>query len=411
MSARVLLLMPTTTYKAQDFMDAADRLGADVVVGTNRRQSLQDAAPGTTMTLDFERAERAVPQIVEAHARDPFAAVVGTDDETTVLAATAGAALGLRHNTAEAARAARDKLGTRRRMRSSGMRCPDFLRVPIDDPPGEVAAAVRFPCVIKPLRMSASRGVLRADHPDEFVRAFARVAAIVRDSREDGPSTDALLVEDYVPGTEVAVEALLDAGSLRVLAVFDKPDPLEGPTFEETVFLTPSGLSAAVLSEVEREVARGCRALGLTEGPVHAELRIAEDGPWLLEVAPRTIGGICSRTLRFGTGASLEEVILRHALGRETVGLAREGRAAGVMMIPIPRAGILRGVAGLESARAVQLVEDVTVSIHRGSELVPLPEGHQYLGFIFARGEHPREVDHALRAAHARLSFTVEPPD
>jgi hypothetical protein len=252
--------------------------------------------------------------------------------------------------------------------------------------------------------------VLRADDPHEFEAAFARICAILErhDARERGRSRW-LLVEDYLPGDEVALEGLLERGRLRVLALFDKPDPLVGPTFEETLYVTPSRLPAALQRAIARETERGCRALGLVEGPVHAELRLHAGAPWLLEIAARTIGGLCSRALRFGAGISLEELILRHALRRPVRELTRERQASGVMMIPMPGRGILREVRGLARARAVPGVQEVVLSVHRGAELVPLPEGHRYPGFIFARARRPEQVERALRAAHACLEFVLEP--
>jgi biotin carboxylase len=263
--------------------------------------------------------------------------------------------------------------------------------------------------VLKPLTLSASRGVIRANNVDQFMAAFRRIAALL--ARDDvsvsGDGAQFLLAEAFIPGIEVALEGLLMGGKLHTLALFDKPDPLDGPFFEETLFVTPSRLPADVQARISEATADACAALGLAEGPVHAELRVNAQGPWVLEIAPRSIGGLCSRTLRFGTGMTLEELILRHALGRPIASLDREQRAAGVMMIPIPRAGRLRAVHGEAAARAVARIEDVTITAHREQELVPLPEGWQYLGFIFARGESPGAVEAALRDAHARLSFEI----
>ncbi len=409
MPPRVLLLLPTTSYKSEDFLAAARRLGVDVVVGTDRRQAFEDLVPGATLTFDFTRPARGVQRIAGEHARAPFAGIVGVDDETTVLAALAAQALGLPHNPEAAVRAARDKYETRRLLQAAGLRTPGFRRVRVGDPAGELAFSVDYPCVLKPLGLSASRGVLRADGPRQFVAAFDRVAAILRDSaaRRKGGDTRHLLVEDYLPGPEVALEGLLSAGRLRVLALFDKPDPLEGPAFEETLYVTPSRLAGPLQSAIEREAAAGCRALGLREGPVHAELRVHEGRPWIVEIAARTIGGLCSRALRFGAGVSLEELVLTHVLGRDARPLSREKDAAGVMMIPVPRAGLLREIRGLDAARAAPLVEEVTLTVHRGTELLPLPEGDRYVGFIVARGASPQAVEHALRQAHLRLDFDV----
>ncbi len=409
MSQRVLLLLPTTSYRAEDFLGAAEKLGVDVTVGSDRRQALADLAPGQSLVLDFFRPENSLARILEAHRLTPFHAVIGVDDETTVLAALAGAALGFPHNPADAARAARDKYESRKLMAAAGLRVPTFRRISLEALPADVGRQIAFPCVLKPLGLSASRGVLRADNRDEFVKAFHRIAAILRqpDVRRKGGDTAHLLVEDYLPGDEIAVEALLERGRLRVLAWFDKPDALEGPVFEETIYLTPSRLSGSFRSRIAQVLTDGCAALGLREGPVHAEVRLRDGAPWLLEIAARTIGGLCSRVLRFGTGTTLEELVLRHALGR-TAAPDRESLAAGVMMIPIPAAGVLRGIRGLDDARALPLVEEVTITLHRGARLVPLPEGDRYSGFIFARGETAKAVEQALRAAHGCLHFDIE---
>jgi biotin carboxylase len=292
---------------------------------------------------------------------------------------------------------------------AAGVRVPRFRRIALDEPPLRASRGVEFPCVLKPLTLSASRGVIRANNPDQFIAAFERIRALLE--REDvsvsGDAARFLLAEQYVPGLEVALEGLLAGGRLETLALFDKPDPLEGPFFEETIYVTPSRLPATVQETIRATSAAACAALGLTEGPVHAELRLNDEGPWVLEVAARSIGGLCSRTLRFGTGMTLEEIILRHALGWPIASLERERRAAGVMMIPIPRGGRLDGVQGLEDARAVPHVEDVVISAHVGQTLVPLPEGWQYLGFIFARGDDPATVEDALRRAHGRLRFEI----
>ncbi len=407
----ILLLLPTTSYKATDFLEAAKHLGVAVVVGTDRRQVLEDEAPGTTLALDFNDAARAKRLVSALPGAGNLRAVLGVDDETTVVAAELAAVWGLPHNRVEAVRCTRDKYALRVALERAGLRGPAFFRrVARDESPEIVAGEVAYPCVLKPLSLSASRGVLRADDPAGFVAAFRRIESILDapDVRKRGGDREHLLVEEYLDGEEVAVEGLLESGSLHPLAIFDKPDPLRGPTFEETIYVTPSRHDGAVQRAVLAEVGRAAAAVGLTHGPLHAELRLTANGPCLLEIAPRTIGGLCARTLRFGAGISLEELVLRHALGLE-VNAERESAAAGVMMLPVPRAGILRKVRGLPAAQAIDGVVEITISLHAGSELTPLPEGHRYLGFVFARGGDPAIVEAALRAAHAKLEFDIDP--
>jgi biotin carboxylase len=407
--ARVLLLMATRTYRAKAFIDAARRLGVDVVVGSERRQALATRARNTTLALDFRRPERAVRKIVEAARERPFDAVVGVDDDTTVLAARAAAALGLPHNSVESVRAAHDKYRMRRLLAGAGLPSPRFERVRVDDDPIRAAARADYPCVLKPVALAASRGVIRADDPAQFAAAFERIGALLE---ADGGGERHILVETFVPGPEVAVEALLADGAQRVLALFDKPDPLDGPYFEETLYVTPSRLPQARQDAIAATTARGAAALGLREGPLHAELRLGggSEGPYLIDMAARSIGGLCSNALRFGAGVSLEELILSRAIGAEVASWERERRAAGVMMLPIPRGGILRAVRGRAEAEGVSGVEEVAITIPLGQPVVPLPEGDRYLGFVFARGERPDQVEAALREAHRRLAFVITDP-
>ncbi len=391
--SRVLLILPTATYRAPDFLAAARALGVEVVVGSEQPQALASAMGDRSVVVPLDDLETAMEVVATLHERSALDAVVAVDDRGVVIAAAAAARLGLLHNPLDAVAATRDKAKMRGAFAAAGVPQPRFEVVD-----GGPTGRVGFPCVIKPISLSASRGVIRADNPAAAATATARVRAIA-----SGP----LLVEEYVPGIEVALEGLLRAGHLEVLAVFDKPDPLEGPYFEETMFVTPSRLAPEVLATIERVAADAAAALGLVEGPVHAELRIDRDRVVMLELAARSIGGLCSRTLRFGAGISLEEVVLRHALGLPLADLGREAAAAGVMMIPIPRAGTLEAVRGQDDARAVPGVVGLEITIARGRPVQPLPEGDRYLGFLFARGSTPDEVEAALRAGHACLDVVL----
>jgi biotin carboxylase len=307
--------------------------------------------------------------------------------------------------------AARDKFLQRGALRASGVPVPDFALHDLMLDPSSLAAGATYPCVLKPLRLAASRGVIRADDAAQFTAAFARIRRLLdgADVPDCGPAGRQVLVEAFVPGVEVALEGLLDKGRLHVLALFDKPDPLDGPFFEETIYVTPSRLpedAQHALADVAEDAAH---AIGLTDGPVHAELRWNARGAWLIELAARPIGGRCSAAIRFGTDVTLEEVVLRHALGLPLPSLAREARAAGVMMIPVPgQGGVVRGVKGVDRARAVPGVDDVVITA-TGQKLVPWPEGSRYPGFIFARGARPEDVELALRAAHRQLEWELEP--
>jgi len=404
---RVLLLAATTGYQTRVFADAARKLGFDLVLATDRCHVLEDPWGDRAIPVRFEEPEGSLDTLVAA---GPFDAVLAVADRPTVAAALAAEALGIPHNSPAAVVACRDKYLARKCFQAAGLPVPEFFRVPVNADPEKAAARAPYPCVLKPLGLSASRGVIRANDPSEFTAAFDRIGAILQ-------TTDVLIlqeeqnryiqVESFIEGREFALEGLLTAGKLQVLAIFDKPDPLDGPFFEESIYVTQSRAGGEIERKLVDAVEKAVRALGLTRGPIHAELRFNPLGAWVLEVAARPIGGLCARVLRFDGGTTLEELILRHAVGEDVSRARLCDPAAGVMMIPIPEGGIYQGVEGIAEAAAVMHIEDVIITAKEGQKILPLPEGASYLGFIFARGETPGQVERALRQAHACLEFDI----
>jgi biotin carboxylase len=472
---RILLLATTTGYQTRAFGDAASRLGVELVFATDRCHLIEDPWQDHAIPIRFYDEDSSVAAILESAAVRPIDGLIAVGDRPTVIAARVAERLGLRWHPPDAAAAARHKLLSRERLRDAGLPVPWFLPVAIDDEPSalspepsalnpqsaalspelsalspqsavfsrELSALspepVTYPCVVKPVALSGSRGVMRADDADGLAAAFARLRTLmhqpeVRAERDEAHAT--ALIEGFISGREYALEGLMTAGRLQTLAVFDKPDPLDGPFFEETIYLTPSSAGDEVQRAIEEGVGRAAAALGLQHGPIHAECRVdASTGSgqapriFVLEVAARPIGGLCARALRFGvrsrvsrpvghsptnretrdlTPTSLEELLLRHALGEDSTTYVREESASGVMMIPIPRRGIFRRADGVDEARSVPGVDDIQITAKPDQRLVPLPEGASYLGFIFARAASAGEVDRALRAAHDRLVFTID---
>ena len=389
-------------------MSAANKLGLDVVVASDIDQPLADMYPGRWLTLPYHDIERGAQAVARYADRFPLDAVVAVDDPGTLLAAQASMALELTGNRPESVAGTRDKSALRRALDGCGVRSPWWHVYRFDA--ASPAEDLEYPVVIKPLGLNGSRGVMRADDPASFERAVSRLQRILSApaAAEDcGDLSDRFLVEGFIPGVEVALEGLLRDGELHTLAIFDKPDPLDGPFFEETIYVTPSRRSDAEQAEVVETARRAAAALGLHDGPLHAELRLNERGAWPVDVAARTIGGLCARTLRFGAGMSLEEIVLRHAINAPLETLNRESRAAGVMMMPIVGRGRLRAITGLDEARAVPLIEAIEMEARVGDMLVPLPEGANYPGFIFARGDEPADVESALREAWSKMAFVL----
>jgi biotin carboxylase len=387
----LILFASTTGYQTRLFSDVAQRAGARLRLATNHCDRLGDAWGDHAIAVKFHR----IGWSLDALRGVPCDGILAVGDAPAVLAAEAGVALGVPFHTPAAARAAQDK-SLARSILQGKLPVPHFFEATgLDD-----ATRAEYPCVLKPLGASASKGVIRADNADEFRAAFARIRKM-REAR--------IQVETYIPGREYAIEALATNGRLTTLAIFDKPDPLEGPFFEETIYTTPSRAPASVQRELVETLEQAARLLGLRHGPVHAELRHNEDGAWLLEAHARPIGGLCAGALRFNDGMSLEELLVRHALGEDVSAVRRESRAAGVMMIPVPRAGRYRSVSGAEEAEAVPGIERIVITAQEGQRLYPAPEGSTYLGFLFARADSPEEAEAALRRAHACLRFDFAP--
>ena len=435
---RVLLLATTTGYQTRAFGEAAARLGVQLVFATDRCHLIEDPWQDHAIPIRFHDEDASVAAILEKTAAHPVDGLLVVGDRPTVIGARVAERLGLLWHPPDGAVAARHKQITRERLRDAGLPVPWFFAVPLgasSSPHLPVPSPPSYPCVLKPVALSGSRGVMRVDDPESLAAAFERLQALmqqpeVRAERDDAHAM--ALLEGFIPGREYALEGLMHRGVLYVLGIFDKPDPLDGPFFEETIYLTPSSAPAQTQRAIVDGVSAAVRALGLHHGPIHAECRVNAEGVYVLEVAARPIGGLCARALRLdGVGSrlqffrgvdgdavdtetasdsrSLEEVLLRHALGDDPAPYRRERAASGVMMIPIPRRGVLRGVAGIDAAREVPGIEEIHITAKPDQLLVPLPEGASYLGFVFARATHADAVEQALRDAHARLVFTIEP--
>jgi ATP-grasp domain/L-amino acid ligase C-terminal domain 2/ATP-grasp N-terminal domain len=413
---RVLVFAGKLGYQTRSFDAAARKLGVELAFVTDRCHQLDDPWGDRAIAVHFEAPEVAAYTVLEqVRSGERVDGIMALGDRPAVAAAYVARGLGLAYNHPLAVDACRSKLRMREVFRDAGLRAPWFRAVALQPAPEPALLGISYPCVVKPLSLSASTGVIRANNQEEFLAAAARVRRVLESpevlaSRE--ANLDQVLVEGYIPGREVAVEGLLIDGALRVLAIFDKADPLEGPFFEETIYVTPSRLGEGQRIEIEKCAADSVRALGLSHGPVHAEFRINEDGVWPLEVAPRPIGGLCARALRFVRGGSdevigLEELLLRHAVEMPAGDWEREAAASGVMMIPVPASGVLEGVDGESAAQAVPHIVGLEITARLHDYIAAWPEGSSYLGFLFARAESTDEVERALRVAHAKLRFAI----
>jgi len=402
---RVLLLVPARSYRTADFVRASARMGVDLTVASDGAMDLGGGPVIPVRSGDPARGSELI-----ASRSGPVDAVVAADAPMLVLAAAVAARLGLPHNPVDAVLAAADKARQRQLWAAAGLAQPRFEIIPAHAPDGAVrqaAAATGFPCVVKAVSLSASQGVLRADDADQAVRAVTRIRSVLANARR--PDGEPLLIEGYLPGPELSIDGLLTGGRLTPVAIFDKPAMTQGPTFEETLLVTPSRHPRPVLAAAVSTAERAARALGLCIGPVHTELRLTPTGPALLELAARSIGGLCSRALRFPSGKSLEELVIRNALEEPVpAGTHQTARSSGVFMLPVSRAGVLRAIEGRPDAETVPGITGVTITIPLGQDVRPLPDGDQYLGFIFAEAATPDGVQKALTMASRRLRAVIE---
>lgn len=405
---RVLVIAPHGSYRTAPFITAANQLNVDVLIASQGEHSIvSDYVQG--LHIDFQNEDQALETILTEAKKQSFSGIVGTDDLTTELAARIAEKLKLPHNNPQAVKIARRKDLARLSLKNAGVNIPLFDLLSSSKSLSQQNITVLYPAVVKPVALSASRGVIRVNDYLELEQAVERVNnMLAAELQLDESVREILLLEEFIPGKEVAVEGLLHAGELDVLAIFDKPDSLDGPFFEETYYITPTSFSENIQREIKQTVLASCQAYGLKEGPVHAECRINEKGVWILEVAARTIGGLCGRLLSLGTGYSLEELVLLHAMGKR-VEIKTVDSAAGVLMIPIPGAGILKRIEGLLDAQRIPYIKEVSIEVRDGYELIPLPEGNSYLGFIFAEAPTVEEAEHALRDAHACLNIVMAP--
>ena len=411
---RILLFAATTGYQTKSFVEAARRRGVDVLLATDRCHIMEDPWGDRALAVRFEDPEESAAFVVSEilYRRVSIDGIVAVADRPTQLASLTASRLALPWHPPHAAAASRDKHQMRVLFAGAGLPVPRFRLLPEGTDPHVAARSQEFPCVLKPLGLSGSRGVIRANHQAEFIQAFRRICRIL----EQAGLPRALQAEQYIPGREFALEGLMNHGALHTLAIFDKPDPLEGPFFEETIYVTPSREPAETQFAIEDTVRQAARALGLWHGPIHAEMRVNTDGVFMLEIAARPIGGLCARVLRlrspqYPDPLSLEEVLILQAIGALPPDLspdaAGDTSAAGVMMIPVPRAGVLHAVHGSEDAEAVPWIEDVVLTAKPGEMLVPLPEGASYTGFLFARAPDPASAEQSLRQAHRALRFDI----
>jgi biotin carboxylase len=405
----VLILAPHGSYRTFDFIQAAEKLGIATLIASEGKHSIISAyAKG--VHLDFTAdIDTLFQQLKIAVQEFNISGVIATDDFTTVLAARIARYLGLPHNDPGAVKLTQRKDLARERLAKRNIPKPAHLRLDLQENISQQIEDVSFPVVVKPVGLSASRGVIRANNQQELLLAVNRIQKLLTSMNDlDFDVRRYLLIEEFIPGKEVAVEAMLADGHLTLLTVFDKPDPLEGPYFEETYYITPSSLDVAVQKQIRSILEAACQAYGLAEGPVHAECRVNDRGVFVIEIAARTIGGLCGRLLTFGTGRRLEELVLLQAM-RKPVELEQHREAAGVLMIPIPQAGVLKRVEGLLEAQRVPFIDEINIQIREGHELIPLPEGASYLGFIFAYAPTTVEAEAALRDAHSKLKFVIAP--
>ena len=410
-SIAVILIIPSASYRSNAFMNAADKLDLKILVVTDNSQVFSDQFPDNIITMNFDHWTEKLDEISEWSDRFNLMAVIGVDEESILLAAIFSQYLGIEHNSIESVMRTTNKLLMRFELKKARMNCPWFRSFSIEKLPDDIIEEINFPCVIKPTFLSASQGVLRVNNEQEFKEGFQILTDLLSQKKikkRGGEEANYIMVEEYIPGNEVSIEGIVSQGKLKILAIFDKPEPLEGPTFEETIFVTPTTLSGSMQSSLYETAQQAMETLGIVKGPVHIEVRINSNGNYILECASRSIGGMCSKILEFQGGMSLEELILRSSLGRNIEKSNLSDTAKGVMMMPIKNSGKLKEMRGVEEAISVDGITDLQITIKPGEMLDPLPKGDRYLGFLFAEGKNQEMVIKDLKNAWSKIEVVTE---
>lgn len=403
----LLLIAPHGSYRTMRYLQAASRLDLNVIIVSEGEHSIvSEYAQG--VHVKFEHPDLALEIILKETINHNIAVVIGTDDSVVELASKVAKHCGLEHNDVNAARLARRKDLARDALKANNTPVPDFQLVSLDELlTGRNVQS--FPLVIKPIALSASRGVIRVNNQSELLDAARRVTKLLAQQTDLEPiEKQSVLLEEYIHGEEIAIEGIVDNGRFQLLTIFDKPDPLYGPFFAETFYITPTRLDSEAIDKVCQVVQSACDAYGIKTGPVHAECRLRDAQVYLIEMAARTIGGLCSDILEYGLGCTLEDIVLKQAIGCGSKNTFSE-TAAGVLMIPVTQHGILKRIEGLLYASKIEFIEDINIQLRDGYELVPLPEGNSYLGFVFAKAPSYEQVEQALRKAYACLNVVVAP--
>ncbi|NOX09579.1 MAG: ATP-grasp domain-containing protein [Gammaproteobacteria bacterium] len=402
----LLLIAQPNSYRIAPYIRAAQTMGLEILIASRGEHSMVSEV-NAGLHIELDDLETSLAAILSYADKHPFVGVLGSDDSTVELAAYVAKELQLPHNPPEAAKLTRRKDLARAHLALAGCPVPLHCLININQPLPTQITGLPYPCVLKPINLSASKGVIRVNNTDEFISACQRIQPIIADASDEFEHTH-ILVEDYIDGIEVAFEGYLQGGTLHQLALFDKPDPLTGPYFAETIYVTPSQLGHADQQKIIQRVSQACQSYGLKTGPIHAELRLDQHEAWILEVACRTIGGDCARSLDQEGEFNLEQLVVALAIGKPVSRRTEQG-ARGVMMIPVKESGILRRVEGIPAARKVKHIKKVDIIMRDGNELVALPEGNQYPGYIFASAKTSQEVIDALHQAFDKLTFVVAP--
>lgn len=403
----ILLLVPTETYRAEAFITGAAALGVSLTIASERRQAMAASMGRRTLVVSMQNPEVGLKQIEQAADNMQFDAIISVDDGGLATAALASKKLGLKYISTNSAQMSNNKIAMRKRLEQTEISKPWFL---VHKPTNKISittgAIPSFPIIVKPASLSGSIGVMRIDAPEDVESALALCESIQMDHGCGGDTQT--LIEQYISGVECAVEAMVFNDQLKILAIFDKPRPLEGPYFAETIYVAPSERDREIQNKLQSTLEEARKALEIKTGPIHAEFRITSDREvYLIELAARSIGGMCSNAIPLSGGRSLEELIIAEALGMEIPEFAIENQASGVFMMPVPAKGVLRSISGVEEAKSTRWITNVTLSMMINSEVSPIPYDARYVGFIFAKAPTSRAVVEALEEAFKKIEIEI----
>ncbi len=382
---KLLLVIPENSYKSNDFVVAAEKLGIDFLIITDSEQVSSKFSDTVIINkFDAELNKNNLKKLKDV------THVLPVDHSALKFSGYLVDLLEVKGNKLESINLSMNKYESRKIFNSLlDIKVNNEIIKNIDDV--NTFINKNGTSVLKPIYGTASKSVLKINNVEKNKE---QIEKLMQDCFDQD-----LVIEEYIDGKEYALEGTIINSELKKIVIFDKPVEYKHPYFEESIYITPSELSSEAEKRVVSIVDKACKKIGLEDGPVHVEFKINENQIFIIEINPRMIGGLCSRCLSFGLfKVSLEEIILHAFMNNELKNIELLNNYVGVLMIPTPKSGKFISI-NKEELENIPNISNVEITVPEGSDLLEPPYGDKYLGFAFSQGIDKKTVNESLLTA------------